>query len=127
MWRLILILLILTLLAGLLLLQFAPAKDFLVWLPTFPLFFIGFGYVSTILLKKIEKMGSQKHLIGFYMGVHVFKMICIALLTAFYILLLEVNVWQFLLTLLVFYILHLIWETRLFFTYEHTIKKRTLL
>jgi hypothetical protein len=124
MWKLILILLVCTAVAVLVLLQVAPAKEFLVWLPALPIFFGAFGYAAVRVLKRIKDTAGHNRLIGLYLGTHIIKMLFLALLAAFYIVLVEVNAWQFLLTLLVFYLLHLLWETKLFFAYERALKEQ---
>ena len=122
-WKLILLLLALAAIACVSLMQVATAKEFLVWLPSVFIFFGGFGYATIGVLKRTKEANAHKRLIGIYIGVHVLKMLCIVLFSAFYVVLMKVNVWQFLLTLLVFYLVHLVWETKLFFAYERALKE----
>ncbi len=124
MWKLLLYLLSLTVVAALLLsLVAGNYHEFLVWLPAVPVVFFIIGYASDQILQKVAARYTER-LIGTYLGIHIVKLVVIALLAAFYIGIMDANAWQFLPTLLVFYLVHLVWETKLFFATERKIRLR---
>ncbi len=99
-----------------------PAGESVSWFPVIPVFFGILGYVFVRILRACDPY-RQKNLVNVYLLLRVIKMLCTLALVLVYGLFLDVPLHFSLTAVAVFYILHLIWETRFFFSYEKQLKE----
>lgn len=102
--------------------QFLPEGESLAWFPVIPVYFGVMGYVFVKVLKSCFPH-QEKNLVNVYLLLRVAKIFCTLALVVVYLLLLDVPLYFFLFSIAVFYIIHLIWETRFFFSYEKSLKE----
>lgn len=119
--RLILWLALGTLVGLIVLGRFLPKEESVSWFPVIPLFFGVMGYVFVRVLKSCFPH-QEKNLVNVYLLVRVAKIFCTIALVVVYIVFLQVPLPFFLFSIAAFYIVHLIWETRFFFSYEKRLK-----
>lgn len=101
--------------------RFLPKGESVSWFPVIPLFFGLMGYVFVRVLKSCFSH-QEKNLVNVYLLVRVAKIFCTLALVVVYLTFLQVPLPFFLFSVAAFYVLHLIWETRFFFSYEKRLK-----
>ncbi len=103
--------------------QVSHDRGYMLWLVLLPVFFCLIGYVSIRVLNYLQSARKEKYLVNAYLLMRGVKLFSLIALICFVILLLEnLNVKHFLVTLVVFYVFHLVWETKFFFGYEKSLK-----